>query len=194
MDTAFDWKCTFDQLAPQLVLYARQLVQTKADAEDVVQMAFVRWWRRFPEGDPQHIPLLYAAVRTIALDQRRSDNRRVSREAKSDIAIAGENAPSFDPRPEQRETAEIIENALQDLSKEQREVVTLHLWGGLTFKEIAAISGESINTIAGRYRYALNNLQKKLAPVRDELVTSDEPPPVALENVLSFSPAPEVLS
>jgi hypothetical protein len=40
----------------------------------------------------------------------------------------------------------------------------------------------------------LNNLQKKLAPVRDELVTSDEPPPVALENVLSFSPAPEVLS
>ena len=194
MDLAFDWKRTFEQLAPQLLLYARQLVATKADAEDVVQMAFVRWWRRFPEGDSQHIPLLYAAVRTIALDQRRSENRRVSREAKSEIAIAGENATSFDPRPEQRETAEIIETALQGLSKEQREGVTLHLWGGLTFKEIAAISDESINTIAGRYRYALNNLQKKLAPVREELLTSHESQPVTLHHVLPFSPAPEILS
>ncbi|MFM7604382.1 MAG: RNA polymerase sigma factor [Prosthecobacter sp.] len=194
MDPAFDWKCSFEQLAPQLLLYARQLVATKADAEDVVQIAFVRWWRRFPEGDSKHIPLLYAAVRTIALDQRRSDNRRLSREAKSEIAIAGENTPSFDPRPEQRETAEIIENALKDLSKDQREVVTLHLWGGLTFKEIASISGESINTVAGRYRYALNNLQKKLGPVRDELLTSEDPPPVALNDGLPFSPKPQMLS
>jgi len=193
MEPSFDWKRTFEQLAPQLVLYARQLVDSKSDAEDVVQMAFVRWWRRFPDGDAQHIPLLYAAVRTIALDQRRSDNRRVTREGKSDIAIAGENAPCFDPQPEQRETAEIIEKALQDLSKEQREVVTLHLWGGLTFKEIAAISGESINTIAGRYRYALNNLQKKLAPVRDELVTSEQPASTAF-NVLPFTSPSEVLS
>lgn len=194
MDPAFDWKRSFDQLAPQLVLYARQLVQTRADAEDVVQMAFVRWWRRFPEGDPQHIPLLYAAVRTIALDQRRAEQRRVNREAKSEIAIAGEHAPSFDPRPEQRETAEIIEKALHGLSNEQREVVSLHLWAGLTFKEIAAISGESINTIAGRYRYALNNLQKKLAPLREDLARSDEPPPVSLDHVLPFSPATELLS
>ena len=174
MKPAFDWKQTFDRLAPQLVLYARQLVHSSADAEDVVQLAFVRWWRRFPDGDAQHIPLLYAAVRTIALDHLRSDQRRVTREGKSEIAIAGENAPSFDPRPEQKETASLVEKAIQDLPKEQREVVTMHLWGGLTFKEIAAISGDSINTVAGRYRYALNNLQKKLAPIRDELSTSGE--------------------
>lgn len=191
MEAAFDWKRTFEQLAPQLVLYARQLVQTKADAEDVVQMAFVRWWRRFPEGDSQHIPLLYAAVRTIALDQRRSDQRRTTRESKSDIALESENAPVFDPLPEQKETATIVEQALQALPKEQREVVTLHLWGGLTFKEIAAIAGDSINTVAGRYRYALNNLQKKLAPLKDELVTSQPTPAI---NVLPFSPTTEVLS
>jgi len=191
MAPAFDWKRTFDQLAPQLVLYARQLVQTKADAKDVVQMAFVRWWRRFPDGDAQHIPLLYAAVRTIALDQRRSDNRRVTREGKSDIAIAGENTPCFDPQPEQRETTEIIENALQDLSKEQREVVTLHLWGGLTFKEIAAISGESINTIAGRYRYALQAMQRKLAPLKADLLGETSTP---APNILPFSSPQEALS
>lgn len=191
MEAAFDWKRTFERLAPQLVLYARQLVPSKADAEDVVQLAFVRWWRRFPEGDNQHIPLLYAAVRTIALDQIRSEGRRTTREAKSDIALESEDAPTFDPMPEQRETAAILEQALQSLSKEQREVVTLHLWGGLTFKEIAAVAGESINTVAGRYRYALNNLQKKLAPIKDELVTSTTPPAM---NVLPFSPQAEVLS
>ena len=191
MEAAFDWKRTFERLAPQLVLYARQLVPSKADAEDVVQLAFVRWWRRFPEGDNQHIPLLYAAVRTIALDQLRSDGRRTTRESKSDIALESEDAPTFDPLPEQRETAAIIEEALQSLSKEQREVITMHLWGGLTFKEIAAVAGDSINTVAGRYRYALNNLQKKLAPIKDELVTTSAAPAI---NVLPFSTQTEALS
>ena len=41
MEPAFNWKRTFDQLAPQLVLYARQLVVTSADAEDVVQTSIL---------------------------------------------------------------------------------------------------------------------------------------------------------
>ena len=191
MEASFDWKQTFNQVAPQLVLYARQLVASKADAEDVVQMAFVRWWRRFPEGDSAHIPLLYAAVRTIALDQRRSDTRRVNREAKSDIAIPHENAPAFDPQPGQQEIASIVEKALQDLPEQQREVVTLKLWGNLTFNEIAAMTNESINTIAGRYRYALQALHKKLAHLREDLLGEPTPPPV---NILPFSKPQEALS
>ena len=191
MEASFDWKQTFNQVAPQLVLYARQLVASKADAEDVVQMAFVRWWRRFPEGDSAHIPLLYAAVRTIALDQRRSDTRRVNREAKSDIALPHEDAPAFDPQPGQQEIAGIVEKALQDLPEQQREVVTLKLWGDLTFNEIAAMTGESINTIAGRYRYALQALHKKLAHLKDDLLGAATPPPI---NVLPFPNPQEALS
>ena len=190
MEAPFDWKQTFEQLAPQLVLYARQLVDSKADAEDVVQQAFVRWWRRFPQGDSNHIPLLYAAVRTIALDQRRSDHRRVNREAKSDIAVAGENAPAFDPQPEQKETAAIVEKALQALPEDQREVITLKLWGDLTFNEIAAMTGSSINTIAGRYRYALQALHKKLAHLRADLIGESTSPAI---NILPFSPPKEAL-
>ena len=191
METTFDWKSTFDHLAPQLVLYARQLVDSKADAEDVVQQAFVRWWRRFPEGDSSHIPLLYAAVRTIALDQRRSDHRRVNREAKSEIAVAGENAPAFDPRPEQKETAAIVDKALQTLPEDQREVITLKLWGDLTFNEIAAMTGSSINTIAGRYRYALQALHKKLGHLRADLLGESNSPAI---NILPFSPTTEAMS
>lgn len=95
----FDWKRCFDQISLNLVLYARQLTPSPADAEDVVQMAFVRWWRRFPDGDKDNIPLLYAAVRTIALDLRRSDTRRAKREAASEIAIDGENTETACPDP-----------------------------------------------------------------------------------------------
>lgn len=190
MEPAFDWQRTFEQIAPQLVLYARQLVASRSDAEDVVQMAFVRWWRRFPEGDSHHIPLLYAAVRTIALDQRRSDTRRVNREAKSDLAVAGENAPTFDPQPGQKEVADIVERALRDLPQEQREVVTLKLWGDLTFNEIAAMTGDSINTVAGRYRYALQAMQKKLAPLKDELLGES---PTSAANILPFNTPTEAL-
>lgn len=186
------WKHCFDQVAPKLLLYAVQLCPSRADAEDVVQMAFVRWWRRFPEGDAEHIPLLYAAVRTIALDQRRSDTRRVKRESASEVALPMGDAPVFDTSPEQRETAAIVQEALQTLPEDQREVVSLKLWGGLTFAEIAQTTGESINTVSGRYRYALQALQKRLAPRREELVIQPAAPQIS--NVFPFTPTQEALT
>lgn len=166
---AADWKQCFRELAPRLVLYARQFVDSIADAEDVVQMAFVRWWKRYPDGDKTQVPLLYAAVRSISIDLRRSDMRRILREAKSDVSVEGENAPFFDASVEQRESASLVEDAVKQLPDEQREVVMLHVWGGLTFARIAEMTGASINTVAGRYRYALAGLQRRLEPHREDL-------------------------
>jgi RNA polymerase sigma-70 factor (ECF subfamily) len=188
MSAAFNWKQCFDQISPKLVLYARQLTPSAADADDVVQMAFVRWWRRFPDGDTENVPLLYAAVRTIALDLRRSDTRRTKRELVSEITLKSEDAPIFDPSPETKETAAIVTEALSKLPEEQREVVTLKLWGGLTFQEIATAMGISINTVSGRYRYALNALQKQLAPLKDELIPETHQTPI---NLLNFNTAQE---
>jgi RNA polymerase sigma-70 factor (ECF subfamily) len=190
-DTAFDWKKCYDQISPNLVLYARQLTPSPADAEDVVQMAFVRWWRRYPDGDTENIPLLYAAVRTIALDLRRSDTRRAKREAGAEIALPNGDAPMFDPLPEKKEAAEIVTQALSKLPQDQREVVTLKLWGGLTFQEIATAMGISINTVAGRYRYALGALQKQLAPLKEDLIGETTSMPM---NVLNFNPVQEALT
>lgn len=167
--TSGDWKQCFRELAPRLILYARQFVDNMADAEDVVQMAFVRWWHRYPDGDCSQIPLLYAAVRSISIDLRRKDMRRLLREAKSELSLQGEEAPFFDVSVEQKETASLVTEAVKQLPEEQREVVTLHVWGGLTFAQIAELTGASINTVAGRYRYALNNLQRRLDPHREDL-------------------------
>src|SRR5438105_15949717 len=93
-----NWRSCFSELAPGLLLFARQWVRSRADAEDVVQEAFVRLWRRNhpinigaggsratetgqpqPRGAPINRALLYAAVRSIALDRLRRDSGRPRR-------------------------------------------------------------------------------------------------------------------
>src|ERR1700730_4558106 len=74
-----NWKNCFSQLAPGLVLFARQWARSAADAEDIVQEAFVRFWRK--QHDIANRGLLYAPVRSIALDFLRRDSRRARRES-----------------------------------------------------------------------------------------------------------------
>lgn len=159
------WQSCYQELAPRLLLYARQWTATAADAEDVVQTAFVRFWRREPDAPREHYPLLYAAVRTAALDLGRTNSRRALRE---DAASSAETS-WFDPKLEAAETAEQVERALKLLPAEQREAVVLRIWGELTFQEIADTTGTSINTAAARYRYGLDTLRRTLHPLQHAL-------------------------
>ena len=88
-------------------------------------------------------------------------------------------------------TRAAVDKALQTLPEDQREVITLKLWGDLTFNEIAAMTGSSINTIAGRYRYALQALHKKLGHLRADLLGESNSPAI---NILPFSPTTEAMS
>src|SRR3954452_8369775 len=74
-----NWRSCFNQLAPGLLLFARQWVRSSADAEDIVQEAFVRFWRR--KHDIENRGLLYATFRSVALALIRRDSRRARREA-----------------------------------------------------------------------------------------------------------------
>ena len=56
-----------------------------------------------------------------------------------------------------------IEQAMRALSPEQREVVHLKVFEGWTFQEIADFGGESINTVASRYRYAMDKMRDQLS-------------------------------
>ena len=161
------WRTCYAQLAPKLLLFARQWVASVADAEDVVQMAFVKFWRHRPEAGLEHYPLLYSAVRTSALDLIRTDSRRGRREQ---IVATDPDQPVFDATIEQNENSELIASALHQLPESQREVLVLRIWGELSFAEIATTLGDSINTVASRYRYALEGLRRILKPHEYERV------------------------
>ncbi len=59
-------------------------------------------------------------------------------------------------------------DCLATLPQEQREVVVLKIWHEHTFEQIADLLGISANTIAGRYRYALQKLRKSLKDIEYE--------------------------
>jgi len=150
-----DWKVCFSELAPGLVLFARQFVRQVPDAEDIVQDAFVRFWRK--EHSIENRGLLYATVRSVALDLLRRDARRARREANASLEMEQTTAPHFDfDDNSQRELA----GAVDRLPIEQREVLVMKIWNELTFAEIGQALGISQNTAASRYRYALTALKK----------------------------------
>lgn len=155
------WNIWFQHYGPKLLLCARQWTRSLADAEDVLQEAFLRYWRhqRHLPGEP--MALLVTSVRRAALDLGRREGRRATRENR-----AGEDADAhlawFECPTEGDERRAAIEEALQRIPPEQREVLVLKIWGELTFEEIALQLDLPPNTAASRYRYALAALRKQL--------------------------------
>ncbi len=156
------WRQCYRELAPKLLLYARQWVPSQADAEDVVQTAFVRFWKKHPGAAREHHALLFAAVRTIALDTLRGDERRAIRENEPKAGVPRDGDPYFDLSVERAEVAVAVERALRQLPEDQREVIVLKLWADLTFQQIADALGAPLNTVASRYRYALERLRERM--------------------------------
>ena len=154
-----DWQTCFTQLGPALLLFARRWTNCRAEAEDIVQEAFVRFWRR--QHSIENRALLYATVRSTALDHLRSDQRRARREA----AVALDGAQHLEPQfTTVDEGQQMLAAAVERLPNEQREVVILKIWNELTFAEIGHVLEISQNTAASRYRYALGALKKILQP------------------------------
>ena len=144
-----------DRHGDGLVLYARQWC---AAPEDVVQAAFLKLARA---GTPPEslVPWLYRVVRNGAIDAGRADRRRQKYEARAAGRAPCWFAPADDPAGLDARAAT---DALQALPPDLREVVVAHLWGGLTFEQIAATAGGSASTAYRRYAAGLDLLRERL--------------------------------
>jgi len=154
-----EWRAWLRRCGPRFHLYARQQTRCEADAEDVLQDALVESWRRVDGMPPD--ALVFATIRRRAIDLARSSDRRSAREAEA----GGPDAEWFSPDVEERETQRVLGEAVKSLTPIYREVVTLKVWGGLTFQEIAETTGVPLNTAASRYRYAIEALRETLKGV-----------------------------
>ena len=101
--------------------------------------------------------LVYRAIRRLAIDWARSLDRRIIREQKTFELTP--LSSSFEYTLEKDEKQRALLRSVDRLPNEQKEVLTLKIWGELTFDEIARTLDLSLNTVASRYRYALQKLK-----------------------------------
>jgi RNA polymerase sigma-70 factor (ECF subfamily) len=141
-----------------LLLFARQWSATMADAEDAVQDGFVRFWKTRRKARDE-TAYLYACVRSAAMDIGRGQRRREARE----LIVRRPEESAFAPRLENAERQAAIEAALHQLPADQREVIVLKIWSGLTFAQIAQAVDAPLSTVASRFRYALTRLEQDLS-------------------------------
>jgi RNA polymerase sigma-70 factor (ECF subfamily) len=157
MATQADWRQWLNDHTPKFLLFARQKARFEADAQDLVQEAVLEAMGRVEHSTPPPIALVMATIHRRAIDLARCTDRRAVRELK---VHEGKPEAWFDQEVERREQSQLIQSAMSQLPDIYREVVTLKVWGELTFAEIASTLGIPANTAASRYRYGLEELRK----------------------------------
>lgn len=164
----YDW---LSENGSRMLLFARQQTRTAQDAEDVLQDALVKLARMVDEGtfdggQEQWRPFLYTAIRRLAIDLGRKNDRRSKREEKSEADRLTQNGGVIDPWFEKSqsndESRAQLEEGLKKLPEKFSEVIVMKIWGEHTFAQIAEILDTSLNTVASRYRYGLERLRKTL--------------------------------
>jgi RNA polymerase sigma-70 factor (ECF subfamily) len=141
-----------DDHGAALVLFAQQWC---AQPEDVVQEAFIQLMRQRP-APINIVGWLYRVVRNRAISQSRSENRRIRHET-----TAGANKQAwFCTFKDEALDSEAAVDALQNLPIDEREVIVLRLWSGLSFEEIGSLIGKSTSTAHRWYEVGLASLRE----------------------------------
>jgi RNA polymerase sigma-70 factor (ECF subfamily) len=162
-----------DLASPWLLNIARAMLGDEDTAEEVVMETFRTAWNTLPtvpKGEHTGLmPYLMRVTRHRAIDVLRRRQRRARRME----AFAAE-APDAAPPTEPNEAAEPgwavhrqVHSALEELPQEQRAVVQLAYFQGLTQSEIAESLDIPLGTVKTRLRLAFGKLREKLAGLRD---------------------------
>jgi RNA polymerase sigma-70 factor (ECF subfamily) len=153
----------YDACADQLHRYAWSRLGSAEAARDVVQTVFLRvaTSRRRFAGVENPAAYVFAIARNETVRAVRRAGRR--RESPVSVEALWEHAHADESMAHRAEEAEIVRAALAKLAEEDREIVELKVYGGLTFAEIGAAVGRPAATAATRYRRALESLRGWLA-------------------------------
>ena len=152
----------YEKYKDDLVTLAAALLNDVSSAEDVVHDVFVSFIKT-AEGFRLTGSLkgyLATCVANNARNRNKTKRRHQSISAEASPAMSDSNRP--DVTALFGEELRQLSRALAQLPDEQREVLILHVYSGLKFAAIAKSQGVSINTVQGRYRYALDKVRSML--------------------------------
>jgi RNA polymerase sigma factor (sigma-70 family) len=158
--------------------FIRKRVNNEADVEDILQDVFYQFI-----GNTKPIEQLTAWLFTVTRNKITDKQRKQKPELINDLFIDAEDDMGFDwselflDNGNNPETAylrnlfwETLNEALDELPEAQKEVFVLNEIEGVPFKTISEQTGETINTLLSRKRYAVLHLRERLASLRDELL------------------------
>lgn len=157
----------YDAHASGLFHYLVNFTKTEADARDLLQELFIRLARGVKMDLQSEKAFLFRLAHNLAIDWLR--RRKVRWDSEECLLAELDGAGRRDADPDAALLARGFADAMKTLPDEQRTVVQLKLWDGLTFEEIAETQGIPLNTAASRYRYALEKLRTLLRPLYEEL-------------------------
>src|SRR5216684_2682777 len=165
---------------PRLRNFIRRRVADQGDAEDILQDVFYELVEAYRMMKPveQVTAWLFRVARNRITDLFRRKKREASRNEPTVVTDDGEVLqlddllPSPDAGPEaayaRRVLSEELDAALDELPDEQREVFVAHELMGYSFKELAAQTGVSVNTLLSRKHNAILHLRERLQAIYDE--------------------------
>ena len=138
-------------------------------AEDLLQETFIKAIKTIKSGryneEGKFLPWILRIAHNLAIDYFRRDKRyptMVLEDGSSVFNNLDFSEDSFESLQIQKDTHDRLKQFIEELPLVQREVLVMRHYMNMSFKEIAEVSGVSINTALGRMRYALINLRKKI--------------------------------
>lgn len=153
--------------ATPLLTYLQRMTGDPHQSEELVQEVFLAVWTKRKQYKLTHP--LRSWIYAIATNRCREAFRKgkIRRTEVLDESAAATPA-SRSPTPSQvalgSERATLVSSAVAQLPEQQRMVVTLKMWGGLSYAEIAETAGRTEGTVRSHMSHALDTLRKVLAP------------------------------
>jgi RNA polymerase sigma-70 factor, ECF subfamily len=155
----------FDQLGSAVHATALQILGSTTAAQDVVQDVFVDLWchpQRYDETLGTLRTYLTLCARHRALDVVRSELRRAGREERHQRLVPEPRRPTPGEEAADADTAAVVRAAVRSLPPDQRRVVELAYFDGLSYREVAQRIGIPEGTAKSRLRLALAKLEHLL--------------------------------
>jgi RNA polymerase sigma-70 factor (ECF subfamily) len=153
----------------QIFNFINSKVNDRDKSEDIFQDTFIKVIKTLKNGsyneEGKFLPWVMRIAHNLVIDYFRKSNRIPIIENKEEFDIfqfLSDKTPNAESVLVEEQVLKDIQNLIEELPEDQKEVLIMRLYRDMSFKEIAENTNVSINTALGRMRYAIINLRKMI--------------------------------
>lgn len=145
----------------QLYFYLWKICGDKMTAEDLFQETLIKVWKGMSRYNEENkfSSWFFSIAHNVAMDNHRKNKKRNNVMTMDDLPEQSDNVTPV-TQLDASELKRLINSAVEELPVQQKRVFLLRQHGNMKFKEIANITGESLNTVLAHMNYAVKKLRK----------------------------------